>query len=515
MLLLPAVLKVPDTISGGRVPVGDPAQASLPVKVYSSPYVNVYRNVQQVPVITTSVHPQTLLGYVPAVPVLVGPQHAPQVPYVSPVVTSAHTNAPQVPSVFEYPNVSAPKVPVVAQNVPKVAVIADNIDTVFSPVDNIPQTAPQVSIVPEISYSNAPQVPVISHNAEVPLITENVRENVPQVSAISQNVPLIPIVSKFHVAKYPKVPVVAQNSPGTIEPLTFHPSVPQEKFISHNAPSVPVVPPVSSQQVPFASTNDLHVPHVPVKLHNPVDYNFQTDSTVQSVSINPQNEVAEVDVVSHNVPKKPFLVSTNINSHHSTKFSQDSSESSEKVFIPSQCQTVIREKSGASYPTVTFKHVLNPPENIQKYYKTASDEVDKFGFFRCHQENEIGSFSSPESLAYHCHSDDVPVKLLVQVPKVVQGAQTIDVELDTPYSAMALHAANGDYDGVQKDAFVQDLLTPCSHGVAVLRPEGFTTRVIYLPVSVPGGKFIMHRIEKKCNGRAVFLLTACDSMRES
>jgi len=109
------------------------------------------------------------------------------------------------------------------------------------------------------------------------------------------------------------VPVVAQNSEGTVEPLNFHTSVAQEKFISHNAPSVPVISPVSSQQVPFASTNDIHVPLIPVKFHNPVDYNLQTDSTVQSVSINPQNEVVEVDVVSHNVPKSPFLVATNIN----------------------------------------------------------------------------------------------------------------------------------------------------------------------------------------------------------
>lgn len=497
MLLVPAVLKVPDspTISGGRVPVGDPAQASVPVKVHSSPYVKVYRNVQQVPAITTSVHPEAILGYVPAVPVLVGPQHAPQSPYVSSVVTSAHSNAPQVPSVFEHPNVSAPKVPVVAQNVPKVAIIPENIDTMFFPVDNIPQTAPQVPIVPEISYSNAPQVPFISHNAEFPLIAENFHESVPQVSIISQNVPLIPIVSKFHVEKYPKVPVVAQNSQGTVEPVTFHPSVPQEEFISHNAPSVPVVSPVSSQQVPFVSTNGLHVPHVPVKFHNPVHYNLQTDSTVHSVPINPQNEVAKVDIVSHNVPQKPILVETNMNSHHSTKFSQDSSDSSEKAFIPSQCQTIVHEKSGATYPTVTFKHVLNPPENIQDYFKTAVDEVNKFRFFRCHQENEIGYISSPEKLAYHCHSDDIPVKLLVEVPKAVQAGHIIDVELDTPYSAMVLHAANGKYDGVQKATFLQDLLKPCSYGVAVLRTEGFDTRVIYLPVAVPDGKFTMHRID--------------------
>jgi hypothetical protein len=409
---------------------------------------------------------------------------------------SAHSNAPQVPSVFEHPNVSAPKVPVVAQNVPKVAVISENTDTVFSPVDNIPQMAPQVSIVPGISYSNVPQVPVISQNAEVPLIAENIRENVPQVSIISQNVPLIPIVSKFHVEKYPKVPVIVQNSQSTVEPLIFHPSVPQEKFISHNVPSVPVVTSVSSPQVPFASTNDLHVPHVPVKLHNPVDYNLQTDSTVQSVPINPQNEVAEGDVVSHNVPKKTFIVATNVHSHHSTKFSHDASQSSEKAFIPSQCQTIIHEKSGASYPTVTFKHVLNPPENIQEYYKTTSDEVNKASFFRCHQEKEIGYVSSPERLAYHCHSNDVSVKLLVEMPKALQGGHVIDVELDTPYSAMALRAANGDYDGVQKAAFLQDLLQPCSYGVAVLRPEGFAKRVIYLPVAVPDGKFIMRRSDR-------------------
>jgi hypothetical protein len=497
VLLVPAVLKVPEspTISGGRVPVVDPAQASVPVKVHNSPYVKVYRNVQQVPAVTTSVHPEAILGYVPAVPVLVGPQHAPQIPHLSSVVKSAHSNAPQVPSVFDHPNVSAPKVPVVAQNVPKVAIIPENIDTIFFPVDNNPLSAPQVSIVPEISYSNAPQVPIISHNAEVPLIAETFHESVPQISIISQNVPLIPIVSKFHVEKYPKVPVVAQNSHSTVEPIAFHPSIPQETFISHNTLSAPAVSPVSSQQVPFVSTNGLYVPHVPVKLHNPVDYNLQTDSTVHSVSINPQNEVAKVDIISHNVSQKPILVETKINSHHSTKFSQDSSDFSKKTFIQSQCQTIVHEKSGATYPTVTFKHVLNPPENIQEYFKTEVDEVNKVRFFRCHQENEIGYVSSPEKFAYHCHSDDIPVKLLVEIPTALQAGHVIDVELDTPYSAMVLHAANGEYEGVQKDAFLQDLLKPCSYGVAVLRPEGFASRVIYLPVAVPDGKFIMHRID--------------------
>ena len=537
MLFVAAVLKVHQSpkIPGGHVPAGDPTQETVPVKLHSSPYVKVYRNVRQVPVIPTSIHPEALVGYVPAVSVLVGPQHAPQIPFVSPVVTPVHSNAAQVPSAFEHPNISAPKVPVVAQNVPKVTVIPENINTVFSQVDNIPQTVPQVSIVPEISYSNSPQVPIISHNTQVPLVGENIRQSIPQVSIISQNVPLIPIVPEFHFENSPKVPIVAQNSLGTVEPLNFGPNIPQEKLVSHNVPSMPVISPVSSPQVTFASTNDLQASPVPVKIYNPVDYNpkidsavmsvpinpqtdsavlsvpinVRTDSTVMSVPINPQtdstvlslpintqNGVTEVDIVSHNVPIKPVTVAKNINSQHSTKIFEDSSESLEKAFIPSQCQNTINKKSGASYPTVTFKHVLNPPENIKEYYNTASDEMNKIRLFRCHQEDEVGYDSSAERLAYHCHSDDVPVKLLVEVPKALQGGQIIDVELDIPYSVMVLHAANGNYDGVQKASFLQDLLQPCSYGVAVLRPEGFATRVIYLPVSVPDGKFIIHRIKE-------------------
>jgi hypothetical protein len=430
---------------------------------------------------------------------------------VSPVVTPAHNNAPQVPSAFEHPNVSAPKVPVFAQNVPKVAVFPENVNAIFSHVDNIRHSAPHISVTPEISYSDSPQV---SHKAQVPLVAENVHGSVPQISIISHNVPLIPIVPKFHFEKSPNVPVVAQNSQGTVEHLNFHPNVPQEKFISHHAPSVPVVSPVSSQQVPFAATNDHRVQHIPVKLQNPVDYNLQTDSTVHSVPVNPQNEVAEMDVVSHNVPKTPVTVTTHVNSQHSTKFSQDSSKSSEKAFTLSQCPTIIHEKSGVNFPTVTFKHVLNPPENIQEYYKTASDELNKVTFFRCHQDNEIGYFSSLDRLAYYCHSDDTPVKLLVDVPKAVQGGQIIGVELDTPYSAMVLHAANGNYDGVQKTSFMQDLMKPCSYGVAVLRPESFANRVVYLPVSVPDGKCVMIDLNK-CNESLVLLLSTSKINRES
>jgi hypothetical protein len=412
---------------------------------------------------------------------------------VSPVVTPAHTNAAQVPSAFEYPNVSAPKVPVFAQNVPKVAVFPENVNTIFSHVDNIPQSAPYFSVTPEMSYPDSPQVPVISHKAQVPLVAENFHGSIPQISVISQNVPLIPVVPKFHFVKSPKVPVVAQNSQGAVEYPNFHPNVPQEEFISHHAPSVPVVSPVSSQQVTFATTNDLHVPHVPVKLQNPVDYNLQTDSIVHSVPVNPQNEVVDMDDVSHNVPKTPVTVESHTNSQHSTKFSQDSSKSSEKVFIPTQCPTVVHETSGVNVPTVAFKHVLNPPENIQEYYKTTSDEMNQVKFFNCQQDNEISYASSPDRLVYHCHSDDMPVELLVEVPKVVQVGQIIGVQLDTPYSAMALHAASGDYDGIQKASFVQDLMEPCSYGVAVLRPEGFANRVVYLPVSVPDGKCVIHR----------------------
>jgi hypothetical protein len=101
-------------MSLGRVPVGDPAQASVPVKRHSLPYVNVYRNVRQVPVLPTSVDTKPLV-YVADPSVLGGPQNVPQLPLVSSVVPPLYTNAPQVSSAFEYPNVSAPKVPIFAR----------------------------------------------------------------------------------------------------------------------------------------------------------------------------------------------------------------------------------------------------------------------------------------------------------------------------------------------------------------------------------------------------------------
>jgi hypothetical protein len=401
-------------------------------------------------------------------------------------VTPAHTNAPLVPSAFGHNNGIAPKLPIVSQNAPKVAVIPQNINTIFSQVDNVPQTAPQVSILPEVSYSNSPQWPIISQNSQVPLVPENVRTNIPQVSVVSPNVPLVTIVPEFHYANSPNVPIVTQNSQVLVDPVNNVPAnVPHE-----HAPSVPVDSPVNSPQIPLVSANGLQDPPIPAKLQNPADYIPQTDSTVLSIPVIPQNEVS--DIVSRNVPKDAVIVATNVNSQQSSKISQNPSDSSEKTFIHSQCRSIIKEKSGANYPTLNFKNILNPPENIQEYYNTASDELNKFRFFRCHNKNEIGYVSSPDRLAYHCHSDEIPVKLLVEVPRGLQVGQIVDVELDAPYSAMAVNAVSGNYGGVQKNSFLEDLLTPCSYGVAVLKPEGFANRVIYLPVSVPDGKFIIH-----------------------
>jgi hypothetical protein len=402
-------------------------------------------------------------------------------------VTPAHTSASRIPSAFEHINGSAPKVPVFPQNAPKVAVIPDNINTIFSQVDNISQTAPQVSIVPEISYSNSPQVPIVSHNAAVPLVPENVRAIIPQVSVVSPDVPPVTFVPQFQYVNSPNVPIFTQDSqvPVDIVPAT----VPQE-----HAPSVPVDSPVNTPQVPLASTSGFQAPPISAKLQNPQN-TLQTDSAALAVPVIPQSAVSEADIGPHNVPKDPVIGATNVHAQQSGTTSQDSSEFSEKTFIPSQCRTVIKEKSGSNYPTIKFKRILNPPDNIQEYYKTTSGDLSKFRFFRCHQKNEIGYVSSPERLAYHCHSDDIPVKLVVEVPKALRVGQVIDVELDTPYSAMAVSVVSGNYGGVQKTSFTEDLLTPCSYGVAVLKPEGFATRVIYLPVSAPDGKFFVNKTE--------------------
>jgi hypothetical protein len=221
-------------------------------------------------------------------------------------------------------------------------------------------------------------------------------------------------------------------------------------------------------------------------------YNLQTDSAEYSVSVNLENKVAEHEVVPQNAPKTPVTAATHTNSQNPIKYSQDPSKSSEKEFIPSQCPTVAHKKSPFSFPTVTFKHVLNPPENIQQYYKTTSDEMNQVKFFTCDRITVIGFASSSDRLAYHCHSDDMPVQLLVEVPKAAQVGQTIVVELDTAYSAMALNTANGRYDGILEASFVQDLKKPCSYGVTVVRPWCFAKRFIYLSDSVPDSKSVCY-----------------------
>lgn len=447
--------------------------------VHVTPYVRVYRNVR-VPLIPTSVRPEALLGYVPALSVLVGPQHTPQVPFVSPILTPSHGNAPQVPSASQHTNGTAPIAPVVSQNAPKITIVPENINTISSLVDNIPQ----VSIVPDISYTSAPQVPFISQNAQVPLAPENFYTITQQAPVVSQNVPL----SEYHYENFAKVPIVTQNFQDPVEPVNVLSGVPQEQFISQNIASVPVGAPISPPQVP------LQAEPVPVILRNSADSIPQTDSAAPSMPVNPQNEVPAVGIMSQNIPRKPVVVAKNTNSQHPTRISQASSESSEKTHIPSQCQNIINEKLGANYPIVTFKHILNPPQNIQEYYNSASDELNKVRSFRCHRQNKIGYVSS-EWVAYDCHSEEVPVNLLVQVPKAVQSGQIIDVELDAPYSAMVINAVDGNYDGVQRTSYLEDLLTPCSYGMAVLKPEGVSTRVVFLPVSVPNGKFILREIE--------------------
>jgi hypothetical protein len=83
------------------------------------------------------------------------------------------------------------------------------------------------------------------------------------------------------------------------------------------------------------------------------------------------------------------------------------------------------------------------------------------------------------------------MKLLVEVPITLQDESVIDVVLDTLYSTMARDALNGEYEGVQRASFLEGLQTPCSYGMAVLKPEGLSNRVVLMGVSVAESKFII------------------------
>lgn len=456
---VPQSLKTPE----GYIPRNDIEQVSAPAYPRIPPYVNIYQNIPLVPLIPVPVHSKALLKLVPTLSAPAGPQHTPQVPIVTqnvPVATPAHTNAPQVPLVSQnapqvplvpgYSNEISPYVPFVSQNTREVAFVPEvsNVNVLKEPY--VSQNTPQFSTVPENAYSYAPRVPLISQNIKIPSVPEKLPTIPPQIP----------------------VPFVSQNEP-------------QVPFVLENANKI-------SAQVPFVSENAPQALYLPVKLQIPVNYTPQNDRKVKQVLVNIQKKISEVEVASQNVPKASVSSKTRENLKNPSK---NFPESSGKTHNPSHCPTIIKELSENKYPILIFKDVLNPSVNIQEYYEKTSTEPDKNRFFRCHREDERSFVSSPDWLSYHCHNDDILIKLLVEVPRALRDEPVIDVELNTPYSAMVSDAWNGKYEGVDKMTFLEDLLTPCSYGMAVLKPEGSSTRLIPMPIAVPNGKFIVLKMK--------------------
>jgi hypothetical protein len=94
-------------------------------------------------------------------------------------------------------------------------------------------------------------------------------------------------------------------------------------------------------------------------------------------------------------------------------------------------------------------------------------------------------------VTYHCHDEDIPIKLLFEVPITLQDESVIAVVLDTLYSTMARDALNAKYEGVQRASFLEGLQIPCSYGMVVLKPEGLSNCMVLLAVSVTESKFII------------------------
>jgi hypothetical protein len=70
-----------------------------------------------------------------------------------------------------------------------------------------------------------------------------------------------------------------------------------------------------------------------------------------------------------------------------------------------------------------------------------------------------GSHVSSDGLAYRCNNEDIPMKLLVEVPITLQNELSIDIGMNTPYSTMARDALNDKYEGVQWISFLEGLQT--------------------------------------------------------
>jgi hypothetical protein len=467
---IPHSLKAPE----GNMPLSHTNQASAPVHPRNPLHVNIYQIIPLVALIPAPSYSKAIFRPDPTLPAPAGPQHTPQIPIVNQnvsIVTPAHTNAPQVPLasqntqqvplVPEYTNEKSPYVPFVLQNNREVSYIPEvrNVNDLQEP--HVSHSTAQFSIIPEKAYLYVPHIPLFSQNIKTVSVPENFPTNSPQIP----------------------VPFTSQNRP-------------QFPFVVENANKI-------SAQVPFVSESASQAPSVPVKTQTPVNNAPQNDSHLMLVLVNLQKKVLEEESASQNVPTVPIAPKTSVNLQ---KLSKDFPESSEKPHNPSHCSTIIKEASQNNYPILIFKNVLNPFINIQEYYEKTSTEPNKNRLFRCHWEDERSFVSSPHWLSYHCHSDDIPVKLLVEVPRVLRQDSIIDVELYTPYFALVNDAWNGKYEGVEKKTFLEDLLTPCTYGMAVLKSEGASTRLIPMPIAVSDGKFIVPITE--CNKQVASVLSS-------
>jgi hypothetical protein len=187
--------------------LGSTEQASVHAGEQISPYVNIHKNIPQVPSLPVHAYPKAHNGYLPILSVLIGPQHTPQIPLISqgrPKVTPAHTNAPQVPFV--------------SQNASEVPFVHGTLYKNIAQVQYIPQNTHQEHFEPKNAHSNVPRISSTFCNTQVPSVPKNAHENSLQIP-LSANAPEFPSMTE-NALQTPFMPVELQTIPTPVNHIT-------------------------------------------------------------------------------------------------------------------------------------------------------------------------------------------------------------------------------------------------------------------------------------------------------
>ncbi|XP_069683049.1 uncharacterized protein [Periplaneta americana] len=135
------------------------------------------------------------------------------------------------------------------------------------------------------------------------------------------------------------------------------------------------------------------------------------------------------------------------------------------------------------HPTLTFKRMLRPSQNIQDYYQKIPSELDNVRFL-CRRISEENMTFILNWRSYECHHNELPLKLRLEIPSVILYDDVIDAELSAPYSAIANDAWNDIYTGISVDELQQDLLEPNAIGIGIRKAAEGGIRTVWLPVAV-------------------------------